>query len=55
MYEHENPTDPALVKSHTSYVITSSDFPVLWKSKLQTDTALSNMEAEIFVLAHNFR
>ena len=29
--------------------------PVLWKSKLQTETALLTMEAYIVDLAHNYR
>ena len=34
MYGNENTTDPKCVKSHTSYVITFSDYPVLWQPKL---------------------
>ena len=55
MYGHEEPTDPASVKSRTGYVITVADCPVHWQSKLQTETALSTMEAEIVVLAHSCR
>ena len=52
MYGHEKPTDPASVKSRTGYVITVADCALLWQSKLQTETALSTMEAEIVALAH---
>ena len=52
MYGHEKPTDPASVKSRTGYVITIASCAVLWQSKLQTETALSTMEAEIVALAH---
>ena len=45
MYGHENPTDPTCVKSRTGYVITFSDCPYLCQSKLQTETALLDMEA----------
>ena len=55
IYGHENPTDPAFVKNRTSYVITFSYCPVLWQSKLQTDTSLSIIEAEIVALYHNCR
>ena len=55
LYGHEEPTDPASVKSRTVYVITVADCPVLWQSKLQTETALSTMEAEIVALAQSCR
>lgn len=51
MYGYENPTDPSCVKSRTGYVINVCDCPVLWQSKLQSETALSTMEAEIVALA----
>ena len=52
MFGHEKPTDPACVKSRTGFVIMFDDCPVLWVSKLQTETALSTMEAETNALAH---
>lgn len=52
MYGVEKPDDPACVKSRTGFIITFADCPVLWVSKLQTETALSTMEAEIIALAH---
>mmetsp|Transcript_17941 Transcript_17941/g.30302 ORF Transcript_17941/g.30302 Transcript_17941/m.30302 type:complete len:232 (-) Transcript_17941:1082-1777(-) len=53
LYGHENPTDPACVKSRTGFVIKAANCPVLWKSQLQSSkTALSTMEAEITALAH---
>ena len=55
MYGHEKATDPANVKSRTGYVINVADCPVYWQSKLQTETALSTMEAEIVALAHSCR
>jgi hypothetical protein len=51
MYGHEKPTDPSCVKSHSGFVITFADVPILWQSKLQTETALSTMEAKIIALA----
>lgn len=52
LYGHEKVTDPACVKSRTGFVITVSDCPMVWVSKLQTETALSTMEAEIIALSH---
>jgi len=51
MYGYEMPTDPAWAKSRTGFVIVFSGVPVMWKSKLQTKTALSTMDAEIIALA----
>ena len=55
MYGHKKPTNPVCVKSCTSYIITFSDCPILCQSKVQTETSLSNTEAEIIDLAHNCR
>jgi hypothetical protein len=55
MFGHEKPTDPSCVKSRTGFIITFADCPVYWASKLQTETALSTMEAEIIALAHSCR
>jgi hypothetical protein len=51
MYGYEKPTDPACAKSRTGFVIVFAGMPVMWQSKLQTETALSTMEAEIIALA----
>lgn len=55
LYGYEKDNDPVCVKSRTGYVINVADCPVLWQSKLQTETALSTMEAEIVALAHSCR
>jgi hypothetical protein len=52
MYGYLKITDPACVKSRTGFLITVSDCPMVWFSKLQTETAMSTMEAEIIALAH---
>jgi hypothetical protein len=39
------------VKSCSGFIITFADVPILWQSKLQTETALSTMEAKIIALA----
>jgi hypothetical protein len=50
MYGHEKPTDPSCAKSCTGFVITFAYIPILWQSKLQTETALSTMEAKVIAL-----
>ncbi len=42
---------PVCAKSCTGFVIVFAGVPVLWQSKLQSETALSTMEAEIIALA----
>jgi hypothetical protein len=51
MYGHEKPVDPSCVKSCTGFVITFTNVPILWKSQLQTETALLTMEAKIIALS----
>ena len=52
LYGHEKNNDPACAKSRSGFLIAVSDCPMVWVSKLQTETALSTMEAEINALAH---
>ena len=52
LYGYLKITDPACVKSSMGFLITMSDFPIVWVLKLQTKTALSMMEAEIVALVH---
>jgi hypothetical protein len=47
VYGHQNIS----VKSHTGYVITFANCPILWSSKLQTEIALSTTEAEYIALS----
>jgi hypothetical protein len=51
IYGHKEHTDPACAKSFTGFIITFADCPVLWQLKLQTEMALSTMEAKIIALA----
>ena len=55
MYGHEKPTYPLCVKRRTGFVVTFEKIPVIWKSKLQTETTLSTMEAEAIAMAHSRR
>eukprot|EP00804_Cyclotella_cryptica_P013417 CCRYP_005165-RG/>CCRYP_005165-RG protein AED:0.32 eAED:0.32 QI:0/-1/0/1/-1/1/1/0/434 len=51
LYGHEDSQDPHCARSRTGYLITVFNCPVLWKSKLQTEIALSTMEAEYVALS----
>ena len=51
MYVYESPTDSACAKSRSEFITVFAGVPVMWQSKLQTETALSTMEAEIIALA----
>ena len=46
LWGHENADDSHCVRSRTGYVITLSDCPILWSSKMQTSIASSTMESE---------
>ncbi len=48
-YEHDQ--DPVCVKSRTGFVITLGTCLVMWVSKLQTEIALSTLEAEYIALS----
>jgi hypothetical protein len=47
--------DPVCVKSRTGYIIMFMGCPLLWASKLQTQIALSTMEAEYIALSTAMR
>ena len=47
----EDSQDPTCVKSRTGFVLCIADCPVIWASKLQSDIALSTMEAEYNALS----
>jgi len=51
LYGHEKCNDPVCVRSRTGYVIAVAGCPVLVKSQLQTETALSTMQAEVYAMA----
>ncbi len=51
MYSHEDHTDPGCAKSRTGFIITFAECPMFWQSKLQTETALSTLEAKIIALS----
>jgi hypothetical protein len=47
--------DPAAVRSRTGFVITLGAVPVIWKSKLQSEIALSTCEAEYIAASQAMR
>jgi hypothetical protein len=47
--------NPSSVRSCSGYVITYASCPILWSSKLQTETALSTLEAEYISLSQSLR
>jgi hypothetical protein len=51
LWTKEDKQDPHCVRSCMGYVISLVDCPILWKSKLQTEIALSTMEAENVALS----
>jgi hypothetical protein len=55
LWNRDNVQDPHCVRSRTGYVINLADCPVLWKSRLQTEIALSTMEAEYVALSTSCR
>ncbi len=50
IYGYEEMDDPVCIKSRTGYVIMVAICPIMWQSKLQSET-LSTMIAEIVALA----
>ena len=54
-YHKDDNQDPATLRSRTGFVITFGSIPVLWKSKVQTEIALSTMEAEYIALSTAMR
>jgi hypothetical protein len=51
LWGREDPKDPVCVRSRTGFIICIAKCPVLWVSKLQTETALSTMMAEYIALS----
>ena len=55
LYGIENKDDPVCVKSRTGYVLFLGGCPISWSSKLQTEIALSTLEAEYIALFTGMR
>jgi hypothetical protein len=55
LWGYEDRNDASCVKSHTGYIINIANFPVIWKSKLQSCIAYSTMEVEYNALSMAMR
>ena len=55
LYGHEDVQDPHCVRSRTGFVIMAFGCPVLWSSSLQSEIALSTMEAEYVAISRACR
>ena len=55
LFSVEDKQDPVSVKSRTGYVITYHGAPLMWVSKMQTQVALSTMEAEYIALSQSMQ
>ena len=55
LYTTEDKMDPVSVKSRTGVLLTFGDDPILWSSKLQSEIALSTLEAEYITLSQGMR
>ena len=51
----EDSQDPHCIRSQNGYVILLVDSPACWKNKLQTEIALSTMEAENVALSQSLK
>lgn len=51
LWGFEDPQNPTCVKSRTGFVLCLAGCPIIWANKLQTDIALSTMEAEYNALS----
>ena len=55
LWNQDDKQDPHCVRSRTGFVICFAGCPILWKSKLQNEIALSTMEAEYVALSTSCR
>jgi hypothetical protein len=55
LWGSEDPNDPISAKSRTGYVLSLAGCPLMWVSKLQTETSVSTMMAEYVALSTAMR
>jgi hypothetical protein len=55
LYEVKDVHDPICAKSHTGYVMTIANCPLMWVSKLQTEISLSTQNSEYVALSTLYR
>ena len=51
LWNSEDEQDPHCLRSRSGYVVMVANCPILWKSKLQSEIALSTMESEYIALS----
>ena len=51
LWSYEDDQDPTCVRSRAGFIMFVANCPVIWSSKLQTEIALSTMEAEYIALS----
>ena len=55
LWNAKDSNNPIFTKSRSGILLTIGNVPLLWKSKFQTETALSNMESEYIALSQGMR
>ena len=55
LLSYEDPQYPVCARSWSGYVVTFSNCPILWVSKLQIDISLSTIHAECMALSQSLR
>ena len=55
IWGHEKPQHPIYARIITGFVVTFSNFPLLWVLKIQTEIALYTLNYEYVVLSHSVR
>ena len=55
LWGHEDSQDPICARSRTGFVVTFSNCPLLWVSKLQTEISLSTLHYEYVALSNSVR
>jgi hypothetical protein len=55
LFNMEDADDPRSVRSRTGFMLMLGEVPILWKSRLQPQIALSTMEAEYIALSTALR
>ena len=55
LWGHENLQDPSCAMSGTGFMVTFTNYPLLWVSKLQKEISLSTLYSEYVALSHSVR
>ena len=55
LWGHENYQEPICAMSRNGFVVTFSNFPLFWVSKLQTEISLTTLHSEYVALSHYVR